>query len=294
MPYGNEILTADVIAREAITTLYANTVMANLVYRGVEADWNGDVLGHAKGDTITIRKPTVFTADVFDRSAGIQLQDIDEEGIPVKLDTIADVSFAVTSEELTLDITQFSQRLLMPAMEALAQKVDQDLLALRSEVVTNSVTFGSSAWETVIDARKKLNEAKVPLPSRVAVWGSELEGEVLKDARFTTANQTGDGGTRFTEAQVGRAAGFDHFLDQNVDNTDESLAFHPWAFTLATRPLYLPEGAADAAQAAYDGISVRVVRDYDVNKKEQVVSVDVLYGVKTLDETRAVIIEPGS
>lgn len=292
MPYGNDILTADVIAREAITTLYANTVMANLVYRGVEADWSGDVLGHAKGDTITVRKPTVFTADEFDRAAGIQLQDIEEEGIPVKLDTIADVSFSVTSEELTLDITQFASRLLVPAMEALAQKIDKDLLALRYDV-TASVEFGT-AWDTVIDVRKTLNKAKVPFPGRAIVWGSELEGDVLKDARFTTANQTGDGGTRFSEAQVGRAAGFDHFLDQNVDDTDESVAFHPWAFTLATRPLYLPEGAADAAQASWDGISVRVVRDYDTNKKEQIVSVDVLYGVKTLDAARAVIIEPGS
>lgn len=287
---ANTILTASVIAREAIDTLYANAVMANLVYRDVEDDFGTEVLGHRVGDTINIREPATFTSNDFASAGTISKQNATEGTIPVVLDKHEDVSFEVTSKELTLEISQFSERFMVPAMEALAQKVDQDLLALRDDV-SATVTFDENdAWGTVINARKQLNTNKVPLPGRNLVWGSNGEAAVLKDERFTRADATGDGGTRFEEAMIARAAGFTHYLDQNADDTAESVAFHPWAFCLATRPLYLPEGAADAAIVSHNGLSVRVVRDYDISTKAQVVSVDILYGVKTLDEARAAII----
>jgi hypothetical protein len=58
----NNLLTVDVIAGEAIATLYESTVMAGLVHRDYEGDFTGN-----SGDVITIRKPTVFTVNEFDR-----------------------------------------------------------------------------------------------------------------------------------------------------------------------------------------------------------------------------------
>lgn len=60
-----------------------------------------------------------------------------------------------------------------------------------------------------------------------------------------------------------------------------NLAFHQNAFAFVTRPLTLPKGCeAYVASDEFNGLSVRVVRDYDSNKKEEVMSMDVLYGYK--------------
>jgi hypothetical protein len=42
----------------------------------------------------------------------------------VVLDKLLDVSFEVTSEQLTMDIRDFSEQLLIPAMQGFANKID--------------------------------------------------------------------------------------------------------------------------------------------------------------------------
>ena len=62
----------------------------------------------------------------------------------------------------------------------------------------------------------------------------------------------------------------------------QSLAFHKDAFTFATADLVLPKGVDFAAREVYDGISIRVVRAYDINNDQFPCRLDVLYGYKTL------------
>ncbi len=61
-----------------------------------------------------------------------------------------------------------------------------------------------------------------------------------------------------------------------------SLAFHKDAFTFATADLVLPKGVDMASRAVMDGISMRLVRQYDINADKFPVRLDVLYGYQTL------------
>lgn len=61
-----------------------------------------------------------------------------------------------------------------------------------------------------------------------------------------------------------------------------NLAFHKNAFGLVTVPLELPDGASFKARESHKGYSVRVVKDYDIDTDEDVIRLDILYGVKTL------------
>lgn len=61
-----------------------------------------------------------------------------------------------------------------------------------------------------------------------------------------------------------------------------NLAFHKNAFGLVTVPLELPDGAAFKARESANGFSVRVVKDYDIDADEDIIRLDILYGVKTL------------
>jgi hypothetical protein len=61
-----------------------------------------------------------------------------------------------------------------------------------------------------------------------------------------------------------------------------SLVFHPEAFTFATADLVMPQGVDFAAREVQDGISMRIVRQYDINNDRFPTRLDVLYGYKTI------------
>lgn len=60
------------------------------------------------------------------------------------------------------------------------------------------------------------------------------------------------------------------------------LAFQKGAFAFATADLIMPEGVDFARRETMDGISMRIVRMYDINNDKFPCRLDVLYGYKTL------------
>ena len=92
-----------------------------------------------------------------------------------------------------------------------------------------------------------------------------------------------------------RQIGIDCELVKDYTNADayvvskpHSLAFHRNAIALVTRPLALPMGDDRAAIISGNGLGVRVVYGYDQDTKKDTVSLDVIYGIQTLDDTLAV------
>ena len=65
-------------------------------------------------------------------------------------------------------------------------------------------------------------------------------------------------------------------------NYGQSMVYHKDAFTFATADLVMPKGVDWGAREVYDGISLRIVRDYDINNDKLPTRVDILYGYKTL------------
>ena len=61
-----------------------------------------------------------------------------------------------------------------------------------------------------------------------------------------------------------------------------SLAFHKDAFAFATADLIMPEGVDWSAREVYDGISMRIVRQYAISSDTMPCRLDVLYGYKTI------------
>lgn len=61
-----------------------------------------------------------------------------------------------------------------------------------------------------------------------------------------------------------------------------SMAFHKDAFAFATADLVMPKGVDFSSRQVLDGISMRIVRQYDINNDKFPARLDVLYGYKTL------------
>jgi hypothetical protein len=62
----------------------------------------------------------------------------------------------------------------------------------------------------------------------------------------------------------------------------QSLFFHPDAFTFATADLNLPKGVDMASRQVKDGVSIRLVRDFDPVYSRMITRLDVLGGYKTI------------
>lgn len=66
-----------------------------------------------------------------------------------------------------------------------------------------------------------------------------------------------------------------------VQSGVQNLVFHRNAFAFVTRPLIAPSDK-ESYTTSYNGLSLRVVRGYDMSLKREKLSVDILYGYKTV------------
>lgn len=291
----NTIITPSLIAKTALATLHHSLVFANLVWRDFDADFTGK-----QGDTVTIRKPATFTAEEFDRSEGIQLQEIKENSTTVELDTIANVSVPVTDEEMTLEIESFEIQVLNGMVYAIAEKMDGDLAELAVDTANGEggggVADGSTKpTDAYRSALATLGRNKLPLTERYAVVSPEAHADVLGQDELIKVNESGTpNGLR--NGLIGDLIGFRNYttgvLGFGPGNKGEAdgVAFHKQALALVVRPLNTPKGVADnqVARESFDGLSMRVVYAYDNKKKQDEVSVDVLYGKKALRKEGAI------
>lgn len=297
---ANTLLTPEIIARAALATLYETTVAAQLVHRDYSPEFVAKV-----GDTITIRKPAVFEAVEFSEVDGIEIQDGTEAGIPVALNHHADVSFAVTTKDLTLKLENFREQLLDPALEAISQKIDRDILGLRNDITQEVGQVTGALYntpESLIAAGTELDVNNVPAADRRVIVGPRTRGAWLNNDLLKKANESGTTAA-LRQGSIGENVfGFAAYMSQNIGQpaavpapggptTEVNVAFHRTAFALVTRQLELPQGAVNASIASYKGFGIRVVIGYDQKFKKDVVSLDTLYGVKTLDAARAVLIK---
>lgn len=193
--------------------LQSNTVMAGLVYRDYEGEFNS---GAKVGDTISIRRPAVFEAKEF--SGSVDVQDISEGGIALTLDKHLDVTASVTSKEWTLDLDDFSSRIIQPAMVALNEKVDAYLCGLYSQF--NQVAGVAGTQPTTLTSLAALdqamNEARIPVNGRKVVVSPATKAAMFGIDAVARADARGDAGTALRDASIGRIMGMDWYMDQNI------------------------------------------------------------------------------
>jgi hypothetical protein len=72
------------------------------------------------------------------------------------------------------------------------------------------------------------------------------------------------------------------FVGAATSQYAQNLVYHKDAITFATADLLLPQGVDMAARAVHNGISLRVVRQYDINNDRMPCRIDVLYGFSTI------------
>lgn len=236
----NTLLTPSIIANEALMVLQSNLVMADLVHK----DYSNEFV--EVGDTITIRKPAKFVAKNF--TGSVSAQDITEGSVAVKMDRFRDVTVNVTSKQLTLDIKDFSEQVITPAMQAIAQAIDEDIFAVGVEKAGYSKAGTSSPTNLadLADLAKKLDLNKVPTQNRRLVLHPTHKYRYALTDNLSKVSYAGDNQT-LRDALLGRVYTMDTYMDQNAPDTQAS--------TAGTTTTIKITGTAGATTIALSGLS---------------------------------------
>ena len=174
---SNTTLTADVIAKLALPILENELGPINLMHRAHESEFASEVNGYKKGASVRIRRPADFTLRTGAVSSS---QDVIEGYTNLTVDQQVGVDFQFSSTDLTLSVTDMSERILKPAMSVIANGMLSDVLTKMYRGTYNYVGTPGQTVNSFADyakAPERLDELAVPQMGRASVlcptdfWG---------------------------------------------------------------------------------------------------------------------------
>ncbi len=278
-----------VVAADALPALAGNLVLGNLVNRNYEP-----VLGQA-GDTVNVPIPPALTANNLAEGNSVSAQNPDLINAQIVLNKHLEATFQVPDVTKALATPDLLRTYLQPAVAAIAEKIEGDLLGLYAGFTANTPVgiAGTAPTEAVIDAAETtLFQAKIPAAhSRYLVVDPDAYSALRQIARFSEFHTAGEAGVNaLISGAVGKIKDFFVFRSQFVKKTGSSpvtthnLAFTSDAIGLVIRrlPQPIPGTGAIAEYAEMGNFGMRVVMSYQPNTLAQQFTVDVLYGAAVL------------
>ena len=282
------------VAADALPALVGNLVMGNLVNRDYEP-----VLAQA-GDTVNVPiAPQLVAnnlADVNGTGNGtVTPQNPSLGNAQIVLNTHAEATFQIPDVLKVLAVPDLLRVYMQPAVVAIAEKIESDLLNLYAGFSANTPlgTAGTAITEAVLDqAETTLFQSLVPSGApKFLIVDSNTYSAMRQIPRFSEFQNTGEAGLRaLVDGTIGKIKDFFVFRSQYVQKTGttpintHNLAFCKDAIGLVVRrlPQPLPGTGAIAEYAELGNFGMRVTMSYQPNTLSQQFTVDVLYGCAIL------------
>lgn len=210
---ANTLLNISMITNEALMVLENNLTFTKKVNREYD-----NAFGRTEaqiGTTLNIRKPARYT-----RTMGptLQVQSTTETYVPLVLNSWYQQSVSFTTEEMTLNIAEFSDRILKPEIAQMANNIDYDGLQLFADVYNSVGTPGvtPSSLLTYLNAGVKLDNNATPMDGQRSIVLNPLAQATVVNALTTVFNPTAVISKQYMKGSMGEAVGFDWNMDQNV------------------------------------------------------------------------------
>jgi hypothetical protein len=283
------------VAADALPALVGNLVMGNLVNRDYEP-----VLAQA-GDTVNIPIAPTLIANNIAEGGFVQSQNPNVGNAQIVLNTHVEATFQIPDVTKVLAVPDLLQLYMHPAVIAIAQKIESDLLGLYASFTANTPvgTAGSPLTEASVDlAETELFQAMVPQHEpKYLLVDSNTYSALRQIDRFSEFQTAGEAGLRaIVDGTIGKLKDFFVFRSQFIPKTGSSpLTTHNLAFTkdaiglvIRRLPQPLPGTGAIAEYAELGNFGVRVVMSYQPSTLAQQFTVDVLYGCAVLRNNFAV------
>lgn len=233
---SNNLLTISMITNEALRVLTNQLVFTKAVNR--QYDNKFAIEGAKIGTTINLRKPPRY---VGRSGPALQIESAVETYVPLTLDTQFGVDMAFTTQDLSLNISDFSDRFIKPAVAAIANKIDYDGLQQFKNVYNMVGTVGqltgtptlAQATKAILDARARLNQEAAPVDEdRMFIVDPTIEVGIVSGLT-NLFNPAGTISRIFNKGALGDSTlGFNFAMDQNTGNFTSGTAT---AFTVSAQ-----------------------------------------------------------
>lgn len=204
-------------------------------------DYEGQI--REMGSTVKINSVGRITITSHTRNTNITAaEEIDTAGQILTIDQGQHFNFQLDD----LDKAQASVSVMDAAMEeaawGLADAVDVHCVTVLNAAVPSANTLTAAtvgtgageadAYEVLVDLGVVLSENNVPKSGRWVVVPPWFEGMLLVDPRFVSFG-TGENRSTLTNGRIGRAAGFEIKVSNNVPSNTDIIAGHKGAFSFA-------------------------------------------------------------
>jgi len=232
---SNNLLTISKITNEALMVLENELAFAG----GVARDYNDQFAqtGAKIGDTVNVRRPGRF---IGTSGPNLSVEDFYESSVPVVLgDTTKygdqfHVDTQFNTKDLLLSMDMFSDRVIKPAVAAIANHIDRDGTMMAKNSTANTVgTAGTipTGLITYLTAGAYLDAEGAPRDGRRSMVVEPFTGATIVDSLkglFVPGNTLE---RQFRTGMMGRdSAGMDWVMDQNII----SHTYGSWATTVGT------------------------------------------------------------
>jgi hypothetical protein len=159
---ANTLLTPTAVTREALRILHQKLNFVGTVLRQYDSSFAKS--GAKIGDSLKIRLPNQYTVR---SGASLSTQDIAESSVTLQVATQKGVDTTFTSDDLTMDLDDFSERILEPAMSVLAANIESDAMSMYKDVYNHVTDVGATVdVSDVLNAGKELTDNLAPYDNR--------------------------------------------------------------------------------------------------------------------------------
>lgn len=214
-----QALTHQMVAREAAKMLWEENNVVSNINTSREKEFGEEVNGYKKGDTVRVMVPPVpvtFSGATF--AGGGSAPAVNESSVNLTVDQQYHVPLTFTAKEKKLEISDFRERFLRPAMSSLSSKVNSVLLTSMMQQTRNTVgTWGTipatrTPWR---NASSMLTRFMAPQENRYAHFSVDAS-DALAEANSTLFHTADELKGEFSKNAVGMFAGLEFFTQLSL------------------------------------------------------------------------------
>jgi len=207
---ANTLLTPTQVTRKALMILHQKMNFVGSINRDYDDSFAKD--GAKIGDTLKIRLPNQYTVR---NGATLAPQDTTEQTVSLQVGTQKGVDVNFSSNELTLSLDDFADRVLEPAMSVLAAAIEVDAMNMVNDVYNQVSNTGAAiTFNKVLNSRKILVDNLAPLGERTCNLNTQ-DNVDLVDALKGLFQDSTNIAKQYREGYMGRTAGFD-FMENTL------------------------------------------------------------------------------
>lgn len=211
---SNAFSNPTIFAKEAIRHLKNNLVVGNTIHTGYKEEWSKQHNGYKPGQSITLDLPHYFRVK---DGATVDVVDLVSRSTTMTLNYRKHVAWQLSSEEMTYNIDKYSEKYIMPAMQALANYVDLTCLGQYKNIPNQVGTPGTtpSNFFTIGQAAARLTEEAAPMDNRTCVLNPQATLKIADNIKGVFHREMV--GTAIQRAMLPQIAGMQTLESNNVN-----------------------------------------------------------------------------